>query len=303
MPPLRLARRSASSRCCFNAGRLLSYAAFGAVIGAAGSALTLSPWATGAFMIGASVVMIFLGLQMLRLLPSFGGMAAGWRKTMASKVHDLASPKIKGGAFVLGAATFFLPCAFTQALQLYVLGVGSAVQGALIMLAFALGTLPALLSLSALSSVARGAFQRRFLKFAGAAVILLAVLNIRHGVVLTSDAMNGSRTADPQTAITLLGVPPGSQLITMRIEGLEYIPNRFTVKANAPVIWRIDGSGADACGRILLAPRLGIQTILASNRTTTISFTPKVPGDYSFNCGMGMMTPGSTITVLPDTAG
>ena len=58
------------------------------------------------------------------------------------------------------------------------------------MLAFALGTLPALLSLSALSSFAKGAFQRHFLKFAGAAVIVLGVMNIQYGLVLTGSGMS-----------------------------------------------------------------------------------------------------------------
>ena len=63
----------------------------------------------------------------------------------------------------------------------------------------------------------------------------------------------------------------------MRIVGLDYIPNRFTVKQGVPVEWRIDASEAAACGRILLAPRLGIRTLLSSNSTTTVSFTPKSP--------------------------
>ena len=85
-------------------------------------------------------------------------------KSFGHRIHDLAERDAKGGAFVLGAATFFLPCGFTQALQLYVLAKGSFTTGALTMLAFALGTLPALLSLSAVSSFATGGFQRHFLQ-------------------------------------------------------------------------------------------------------------------------------------------
>jgi sulfite exporter TauE/SafE len=92
----------------------------------------------------------------------------------------------KSTAFVLGAATFFLPCGFTQALQVYVLSQASFAAGALTMLAFALGTLPAMLSLSAIASLARGGFQKHFLRFAGAAVILLGLMNIRYGLVLTA---------------------------------------------------------------------------------------------------------------------
>ena len=86
-------------------------------------------------------------------------------------------------SFALGAATFFLPCGFTLALQLYVLGQGSALTGALTMLVFALGTLPALAAISAVSSFVTGRAQAYFLKAAGAAVIVLGLFNIQYGLV------------------------------------------------------------------------------------------------------------------------
>ena len=202
---------------------------------------------------------------------------------------------------MLGAATFFLPCGFTQALQLYVLSQASFTAGALTMLAFALGTLPALLSLSAISSLARGSFQKHFLRFAGAAVILLGVLNMRYGLVLTGSDMNAGTAATTKTGGAVDGGVQTAepQRISMRVVGLDYQPHQFTVKQGVPVQWWIDASEADGCGRVLIAPRLGIQKILSDSRTTLISFTPDKPGDYAFNCGMGMMTPDSKITVIP----
>ncbi|MGB7657380.1 MAG: cupredoxin domain-containing protein, partial [Pseudolabrys sp.] len=88
----------------------------------------------------------------------------------------------------------------------------------------------------------------------------------------------------------------------MRIEDFEYIPRQFTVKQGIPVEWRIDASEAAACGRFLLAPGLGIRRILSDRSTTTISFTPSQVGEYGFNCGMGMMTPGK-FTVVPNDHG
>ena len=99
--------------------------------------------------------------------------------------------------------------------------------------------------------------------------------------------IGGVQTAEPQR-------------ISMKVVGLDYQPHQFTVKQGVPVQWWIDASEADGCGRILVAPRLGIQKILSANSTTLISFTPDKPGDYAFNCGMGMMTPDSKITVVPN---
>lgn len=89
----------------------------------------------------------------------------------------------------------------------------------------------------------------------------------------------------------------------MKVVGLDYLPNQFTVRQGVPVEWWIDASEAEGCGRILLAPRLQIQRILANTSTTLIRFTPDRAGDYAFNCSMGMMTPDSRITVLPKGKG
>ena len=291
----------------FNAGRILSYTLLGGAIGALGSALTFSPEINGVLTLVASAVMILLGLQMLKLLPSLTRFLPTMPKSFGHFIHDLAERDANGGAFALGAATFFLPCGFTQALQLYVLAKGSFATGALTMLAFSLGTLPALLSLSAMSSFASGSFQRHFLKFAGAAVIVLGIANIQYGLVLTGRAMNAASVTPDKPPVEMsppkMTATQGKQVVVMRIDGFSYIPNRFTVKQGMPVEWRIDASEAAGCGRFLIAPRLGIRKVLSDRSTTTISFVPQEVGDFGFNCGMGMMTPGSKFTVVPNARG
>src|SRR5262249_23149533 len=93
------------------------------------------------------------------------------------------------------------------------------------------------------------------------------------------------------------------QRISMKVVGLNYQPNQFTVTQGIPVHWWIDASEADGCARILVAPGLRIQKILSGNSTTLITFTPDRPGEYAFNCGMGMMTPDSKIIVTPQGKG
>jgi sulfite exporter TauE/SafE len=296
----------------FNTGRVLSYTLLGGAIGALGSTLTLSPEVTGALTIIASAVMILLGLQMLKLLPALTRFLPTMPKAVGHYIHDLAERDANGGAFGLGAATFFLPCGFTQALQLYVLAKASFTVGALTMLAFSLGTLPALLSLSAVSSLATGSFQRHFLKFAGAAVIVLGIANIQYGLVLSGSAMNAAPSVATNVSATAATAPietsksqqtEDKQIVVMRIEGFSYIPSQFTVKEGVPVEWRIDASEAAGCGRILIAPGLGIRKLLSNNSTTMISFIPPYTGEFGFNCGMGMMTRGAKFTVVPNGRG
>jgi sulfite exporter TauE/SafE/copper chaperone CopZ len=300
----------------FNVGRVVSYTLLGGAVGALGSTLTLTPGANGALTIVASLIMIALGLQMLKLFPSLGRLQPRMPKFLAHKIHDLSTRGTKGAALALGASTFFLPCGFTQALQLYVLSKGSFAIGALTMLAFVLGTLPAVTSLSALSSFARGNFQRYFLKLAGAAVIFLGIANIQYGLVLTGTSGNAAsppvatkiarsgapaKPAAPQATADVSAIEP--QIVNMKVDGLDYIPNHFTVTQGVPVEWNIDAEHAQGCGRILLAPRLGVRKLLYGFAVNTVKFTPQETGDFYFNCGMGMMTPGSKFTVVPNKGG
>jgi sulfite exporter TauE/SafE/copper chaperone CopZ len=290
----------------FNIGRIASYTLLGGLVGAVGSALTLTAKANGVLTLAASAVMILLGLQMLKLFPFLGRLLPRMPKVLGHKVHDLAMRNSDGGAFILGAATFFLPCGFTQALQLYVLAKGSFMVGALTMLAFSLGTLPALLSLSAVSSLANGTFQKRFVRFAGATVVVLGFLNVQYGLVLAGSGMETGSGTEVTRASSLPQTAPidgEKQTIVMRVVGFNYQPNRFSVKQGVPVSWRIDASEAAACGHVLYAPKLGIQQLLSENSVTTINFTPTQTGEFAFNCGMGMMTPGSAVTVVPRSNG
>src|SRR5216684_927798 len=293
----------------FNAGRIVSYTLLGGIVGTLGSALALSPATNGALTIAVSIVMIVLGLQMLKMFPSLGRFQPRMPKFLAHKIHDLATREAKGGAFVLGASTFFLPCGFTQALQLYVLSKGSFTTGALTMLVFSLGTLPALLSLSAISSFAKGGFQRYFLKFAGAAVIFLGFINIQSGLTLSAGGSTNSAPPLSNAASTgaanqarlpnqqSVPVVDGKQIVNMTIRGYTYEHHQFAVTAGVPVEWRIDGRQAAGCGRFLMAPKIGVRKILSYDDVTVISFTPQEPGNYYFNCSMGMMTRDSKFIV------
>jgi sulfite exporter TauE/SafE len=287
----------------FNVGRIVSYTLLGGAIGALGAALTLTPATSGALTLIASATMVMLGLNMLGLFPSIGQYLPRLPRALSGRLHDASSYETKSAAFLLGTATFFLPCGFTQALQLYVLSKASFTTGALTMLGFALGTLPALLSLSTISSLARGALQRHFLRFAGAAVILLGIINVQYGLVLTGSGMNAGAVRPLATKSAHVEGTNEPQRISMKVVGLDYEPNQFTVKQGIPVQWWIDASEADGCGRLLVAPQLRIQKLLSASSSTLITFTPEKSGEYAFNCGMGMMSPDSKIIVTANGKG
>lgn len=292
----------------FNAGRIVGYTAFGAAVGGLGSVISLSPQFNGYLTLLVSVVMLLLGFQLLHLFPWLRRFSPKMPKFIGHKIHDLSGKESKGTPFVLGAFTFFLPCGFTMALQLYVLASGDWKIGALTMLVFSLGTLPALISLSAITSFAKGAFQRHFLKFAGVLVVLLAIFNINNGLALAginvdlASAFKSNGSAGSNSVPTSQ-IVDGKQIVDMTVSGYSYTPSKFTVVQGVPVEWRIDGRNAVGCGQVLVMPTLGVSKYLSPDGITTIAFTPTETGSIPFNCSMGMMTRGAAFTVVPNTTG
>ncbi len=286
----------------FNIGRVVSYTIFGGLIGALGSAISLSARGTGILSILASLVMIILGFQMLNLFPWMRHFQPRMPKSIAHKIHDLSGRDGQTGAFTLGALTFFLPCGFTQALQLYVLAKGNFAVGAFTMLAFSLGTLPMLLSLGAISSFAKGSFQKQFLRFSAVLVILLGFWNINNGLALAGLNINLSSFASNNSQIAAaptLAIVDGKQVAKMRVDGYSYYPSRFTVQAGIPVEWRIDASRAAGCAQVITAPAIGLTRYLSPQNITTITFTPSEVGTIPFSCAMGMTTRGAAFKVIP----
>ncbi len=293
----------------FNIGRVIGYAVFGALVGVLGSVLTLSPRANGYFMVIVSVVMLMLGFQLLHLFPGLRRFSPKMPKFISHKIHDLSAKDNKSAPFTLGALTFFLPCGFTQALQLYVLASGDWKVGALTMLVFSLGTLPALLSISAISSFVKGTFQKYFLRFAGVLIVTLSIFNINNGLMLAgfnfnlASAFTLESSKDKGQDTSTVPIVDGKQIVKMKVSGYSYIPNKFTVVEGVPVEWQIDGGGAAGCGRVIVMPSLGMSKYLSPQGITTITFTPTKTGTIPFNCSMGMMTRGSEFTVVPNTKG
>lgn len=285
----------------FVAGRIASYTILGGLLGVVGAALSPSPTVTAIIAIAAAAYMIIMGLDMLHIAPAWlKGLMPRMPKSLSHRIMDAEGKEHPLAPFGLGAATFFLPCGFTQALQLYALTTGSFMAGALTLLAFALGTAPALLALGWASSALKGKFGQFFFQFSGALVIVLGLWNIQNGLTIVGYPINfpnlSGGTAQAAGDTTSSGTMEGNtQVIKMNISG-GYNPNRFTLRAGVPVRWEVDGTNAGGCTSVLVSRQLGIQKFLQPG-VNTIEFTPSQPGEIAFSCGMGMFR--GSFTVVP----
>lgn len=167
----------------FLIGRLLSFFFLGGLIGVVGA--TFEPGITGTFVIGIIIglVMLILGINLLDVFPWAKKIQPTMPKFISKNLLEIKKFNHTVTPFLLGVITFFLPCGFTQSMQIYTLSTHSFWTGALTMSAFALGTLPVLGLISFSSLTINPAKTGIFFKTMGLITIFFALFNIYTSLV------------------------------------------------------------------------------------------------------------------------
>ena len=168
----------------FHIGRLISFFLLGGVIGFLGSVFQLG--LVGTFILNGivAIMLLILGINLLDVFPWAKKIQPTIPSFIGKRVHGLKKMNHTLTPLLIGIATFFLPCGFTQSMQIYTLTTGSFLTGSFIMGAFALGTFPvlALLSFSSLG-IHKKAQSGVFFKTAGLVVIFFGIFNIMSSLV------------------------------------------------------------------------------------------------------------------------
>jgi len=280
----------------FNGGRLVFFGLFGAVLGYFGGVVNVLPWVGSVLAIGASVVMIILGLGMIGLR-SFERLRFSMPRGVTRFVANEKNFKGRWMPFLMGGLTFFLPCGFTITTLGLALISGSAVKAGLIMLSFALGTLPALLliGVTSVKFSERVDYFRWFTKIAGVLVLFFAVYNINAqlnvlGVKSFSDLVYGS-VSEMETKDGFVPIVDGKQIVKMDALSYGYEPSRFKIRAGVPVVWEITDKGVSGCTNAVISKGLFEGEIkLGDGKVSVKEFVVDRVGEYKFSCWMGMVS-------------
>lgn len=294
----------------FNLGRIVTFFILGGLIGWLGSVLQISMTLVGFLTILVGLSMFFLGLQLIEVFPRLSNLQftlpKGVSRFLGMGDYKQAEYSHKNAA-ILGGLTFFLPCGFTQAMQLFAMSTGSPLAGAFTMGTFALGTAPGLLGVGGLTSVVKGESAKYFFKFAGLVVIALSIFNIGNGLNLTGwQSLIGqpvsafTNQADSNTKTNVLGVDQGEvQVLKAKYSpATDVTPKSFTVKAGQPVRVEIfaEADGAGCMGSFAIPGLTRKVAGFNKGETLVMEFTPSKPGKYQMTCAMGI--PHGTITVI-----
>jgi len=172
----------------YHGGRVVGYVSAGLLVGAIGGTLFAAhvlPLQIG-LLILASLLLGAIGCSLLgsmvwlRRLEPLGNVL--WQ-TIEPLAKKLLPPRSLPAAMLAGFAWGWIPCGMVYAVLPLSLLAGGALGGAMVMLAFGLGTLPNLLALefgaARISALAPSGALRRWLRAAaGAVVLLFAVSNL-----------------------------------------------------------------------------------------------------------------------------
>ncbi|NUS01444.1 MAG: hypothetical protein HOV97_02660 [Nonomuraea sp.] len=237
----------------FLAGRLASYTLAGALLGLAGSAVSLPPRARALLLVASGLTVIVFAIRLMK-----------------DRKESCAPPTRASGlkAPLLGAATILVPCGVTLGMELLAVGSGSPLSGAAAMAGFVIGTAPAF---ALLGYVLRRISRTRLARLAGVLAIAAGLWTIGAGLNL------GGWTQDATPAST----GPARRTVTVFATRDGYRPATVSAPANVPVevIFKVVDQGCTSTvtidGRDVALP-------------ATVRLPPHPPGSLRYVCGMGM---------------
>ncbi|WP_122434253.1 sulfite exporter TauE/SafE family protein [Pseudomonas viridiflava] len=159
----------------YNLGRIVSYAIAGFFSGVVGWAVANSPGAT-TLRVSAALLLIAMGLYLagwwsgLTRIERLGRGLWRYLQPFATRLLPISSiPR----ALLLGALWGWLPCGLVYSTLLWAASQGNAIDSALLMLAFGLGTWPVLLATGLAAERTTAMLRRRSVRTAGGMLVIL----------------------------------------------------------------------------------------------------------------------------------
>lgn len=271
----------------YNLGRLTSYTLIGGLLGFLGEQVAVTLRIRGFIGLGAGVMMLVIGVKMLG---GFSWLRLGHFRLPRPVARGLAAFRAHG-PYAIGLVNGLMPCGPLQSMQLYAIACGSFLVGAASMFFFCLGTIPLVLLFGTAAGVLKRKWRQRMLTLGAALLVLMGLYTMQNNLTLAGVTMPGNGGEGP----VLSTVENGVQYVSTTLHSGSY--DDIQVVAGIPVVWTIsaDESALNGCNNELVIPAFDQQVKLQEG-TTTIEFTPRELGSFSYSCWMGMLR--NTITVV-----
>jgi hypothetical protein len=234
-----------------------------------------------------ALVMLILGISLLDVFPFVKKLQIKMPKSIERHVTRWGVNDHVLAPLLFGIGTFFLPCGFTQSMQLAALSTGSFIQGSLIMFSFALGTLPVLVLISFGSlNIAHQSWRKVFFRVAGVLIIGLALFNIMATLSVLGVITPVTSTRD--NTVLVAPIREGKQIIDITAR-VGYSPRVVVAKAGVPTILRMTTDNTYDCSASLAIPKISYREFLPSSGVVEIPISAEqAQGTLDGLCAMGM---------------
>ena len=182
-------KRQAPQAIAYNTGRVLTYAILGVVVALIGRTMVDSiPKLAAPVRLASGLLIVLIGLQVafnwriLALVENAGGRL--WRK-IAPAAKGLVPVESMPQALGLGLIWGLLPCGLVYSVLLLAASTADPVSGSLVMLAFGIGTMPAMIA-TGLSAAKLAQFMSRRRLGAGLLIVIIGLATIAMPVMKLS---------------------------------------------------------------------------------------------------------------------
>ena len=172
-------RARLSAALGYNVGRTLSYTLLGTAFGALGTVLSYTLSMKSMLFTILGLVVALLGLNMWGLLPVLPSLPDG-----QGAVCRLPEKLKRQGPLLVGLLTGLMPCGALYAAGFCAMSSGSAEKGGLLMLAFALGTVPLMLLFASLGALMPRSWTKYLRKLGAVLVTAMGTKMLISGLLL-----------------------------------------------------------------------------------------------------------------------
>jgi sulfite exporter TauE/SafE len=176
----------------YNTGRLSTYCFMGVLAGMLGQiictpqGINLSSNSLDLgqriLAIAAGLLMIAMALQFFGLVPNMGRGPFGGN-TFSASLRSLLGTPGPAAPIAIGVFNGFLPCPLVYAFLAQAASTATAPSGFLVMLAFGLGTFPAMLMMGGVGRLLAPVWRRRGVWLAGSCILLLGLVTLGRGIL------------------------------------------------------------------------------------------------------------------------
>ncbi|MDD5034732.1 MAG: sulfite exporter TauE/SafE family protein [Methylococcaceae bacterium] len=282
------------SHFAYGLGKTASYTLLGGLFGLLGGIVTFTPEIRSVAAMAAGLFLVAFGLNMLHLFPHLR--IFGFRMPALLNRFVYAEFKKHKSPLVIGLLNgLMIACGPLQAMYVMAAGSGSALEGALIMLFFGLGTLPLMIGFGLLTSLISHRATEALLNLSGILVVALGLIMLNRGLILSGTGYDFQSLTIilPSRIGSILPAHPSTKepevrIIHMELNAEGFQPDNFVLEQGVPVRWIIDAKQITECNRQIIIPKLGLSFDVKEGEQV-IEFTPGESGIIAWSCWMGML--------------